>query len=193
MKKTTRLLGTVLMMLLPVHAFAVYVEGVEIPEQITQPASQQQLVLNGAGMRAKFIFDIYVGALYLTRPSTSAEQILADTSPKRISMHFLYSEIEKEKMVNAWNDGFAENLSEAAFAALKPDIDRFNAAFGRTVEGDVVVIDFLAGGATVVTINGSEKTRLEGADFQRALLSIWLGESPVDGSLKRAMLGQSGN
>jgi hypothetical protein len=30
---------------------------------------------------------------------------------------------------------------------------------------------------------------IQGADFYRALLQVWLGEEPADSDLKRAMLG----
>lgn len=171
-------------------AFAVEVEGIDVPEQVVQAGSDQALVLNGAGIREKFVFDIYVGALYLTRKSSDAGEILSVTSPKRVTMDFLYSEISQKKMVNAWNEGFADNLGEYELITLKSQINTFNAAFGKTVKGDKVVIDFLDDGTTVVTINGEQKARIEEADFQRALLSIWLGESPVDAGLKQAMLGQ---
>jgi hypothetical protein len=42
----------------------------------------------------------------------------------------------------------------------------------------------------MITINNNEKARIKGANFQSALLSIWLGESPADDELKSAMLGQ---
>ncbi|MFP3873585.1 MAG: chalcone isomerase family protein [Thiohalophilus sp.] len=35
-----------------------------------------------------------------------------------------------------------------------------------------------------------KKTRINSTEFQRALLSLWLGESQVDGRLKRAMPGR---
>lgn len=192
MKKinTPSVLVMLSLVLLPASAYALYVKGVEIPEQIIQEASQQPLVLNGVGVRAKFVFDIYVGALYLTSRSSESEQILADTSPRRISMHFLYKEIEKAKMIKAWNQGFNDNLDPAQRAALEAEIEAFNAAFGDTMEGDVVIIDFLPDTTTLVSINLTEKARISGADFQRALLSVWLGESPVDSGLKKAMLGQ---
>jgi len=191
MTNIRRLLVSLPLLMLWAFAMALEVNGVEIPEQVVQPGSQQQLVLNGAGTREKFIFDIYVGALYLTEKSTDAAQILASTSPKRVSMDFLYSEISQKKMVNAWNEGFADNLSDDVLAALKSEINQFNSAFGMTVKGDSVVIDYLGDGTTVVTINDEEKTRIASTGFQRALLSIWLGDSPVDDDLKRAMLGQA--
>ena len=189
MKNIATLSAIVCMMLLPAYVSALQIKGVTLPEQVTQDASRQKLVLNGAGIRAKFIFDIYIGALYLTEPADSAEKILADGSPRRVVMHFLYDEIEKEKMQSAWIEGFEDNLTDAQFSGLQSEIKTFNAAFGNTMENDVVILDFLPDNSTVVRINDTEKARISGTDFQRALLSVWLGESPVDGRLKKAMLG----
>ncbi|MDY6978937.1 MAG: chalcone isomerase family protein [Pseudomonadota bacterium] len=166
------------------------VNGVEIPEAVTQSGSQKTLILNGAGVRGKFIFDIYVGALYLVARSESATEIITDSSPKRVMLHFLYSEIEQKKMQSAWREAFEDNLSDAELAELDDEINKFNSAFGDTVQGDVVVIDFLPANTTRVEINGARKVNIESPDFQRALLSVWLGDSPVDGSLKRGMLGR---
>ena len=44
-------------------ALALEVEGVDIPE--TMAVQDMQLRLNGAGIRSKFFFNLYVGALYL--------------------------------------------------------------------------------------------------------------------------------
>jgi hypothetical protein len=189
MNKTHPLLISACIFCAPGNVRGLEVNGIEIAERITQTSSQQPLVLNGVGTRSKFIFDIYVGALYLTEPSNQARQILDSRHAKRISMHFIYDKIEREKMINGWLEGFEENLSEEQLLLLKPKIDAFNSAFTDTIKGDVVVIDFLADATTIVTTNNHEKTRINGANFQRAVLSIWLGEEPADHSLKAAMLG----
>ena len=189
MNKTSQLFISIFLVLSSVHTYAVNIKGIEIPEQITQTDSNTELSLNGAGIRSKFIFDIYVGSLYLSSPSNSAKEILNSRFAKRITMHFLYDRIEKEKMTNSWNDGFEKNLTSKKFTELKPAIETFNSTFGDTLKGDEVVIDFFADNTTKVTINNLEKARINNANFQRALLSIWLGEAPVDEDLKLAMLG----
>ncbi len=64
-------------------------------------------------------------------------------------------------------------------------------AFGSGKEGDVIALDWLPGSGTRVLLNGETKgTPIAGEDFYRALLRIWLGDDPVSGSLKKALLGQ---
>ena len=175
--------------LYPGTAMAVNIKGIELPAQITQEQTQQVLLLNGAGVRTKFFFDIYVGALYLSKPSKDSTQVLNDQKSKRISMTFLYDKVEKKKMTDGWTEAFKDNLTDKAFNDLTPKIDKFNGAFADTLKGDVVNIDFINNKETVVIINNTEKSRISGSDFQRAVLSIWLGESPADDDLKQAMLG----
>lgn len=190
MRKVTASLLLPILYLFSASVCALNVKGVEIPETVIQSSSQQELVLNGAGVRGKFIFDIYVGALYLVERSDDAIQIMSDPSSKRVMMHFLYNEISENKMHSAWREGFGDNLNDAEYAAIEEEIDEFNSAFGATVKDDVVVIDFLPDNTTRVEINGSQKMLIESSGFQRALLSVWLGDSPVDDSLKSGMLGQ---
>lgn len=48
--------------------------GVTLDDTFT--LSDQALVLNGAGVRSKFLVDVYVGALYLPRRSRTAHEVL---------------------------------------------------------------------------------------------------------------------
>jgi len=167
---------------------ALEVEGVDIPESAS--VSGESLVLNGAGVRTKFFFDIYVGALFLHSKVTTAEDVLAMPGPKRVTMDFLYSEVPSEKLTAAWDEGFENNLPEKQLAALEERLKKFNGMFENAHEGDTLVFNFLVDGSTSVVYNGKDAGRIAGADFQKALLLVWLGEEPADGDLKEAMLGE---
>jgi len=177
------------LMLIPVFSIpsmAVGVEGVYVPE--TAVVAGQPLQLNGAGVRTKFFFDIYVGALYLSHPIRQASSAIEEAGPKRVSMHFLYGGVGRKKLTDGWIEGFEKNQSKAAMDALRSRLNTFNTMFGDVVKGDAYVFDFLPDGTTIVTFKGREKGRIQGEDFQRALLAVWLGKRPADKDLKKAML-----
>lgn len=174
-----------LFLLLP-SAWAMDVEGVSVAEQVV--VEGKTLQLNGAGMRTKFFFDIYVGALYLAKPASRAEVVLAQSNPARVSMEIVYGEVDKEKLVKGWNAGFKKNQSKASFAALKNRLDIFNRMFIDLKEGDHINFDFLVNGETHVVIKSQDVGSIKGVDFQQALLAVWLGDKPADSDLKRAML-----
>ena len=162
--------------------------GIDIPERVQLANPDQTLQLNGAGIRSKFIFDIYVGALYLEHKAKTTTAVLAQTGPNRVSMHFLYKEVTREKLVAGWNEGFANNTRSKQFKTLKPRLDRFNAFFHSVKRGDTIQFDYASPATTQVRINGELKGSIPGADFNKALLKVWLGDEPADADLKQAML-----
>ena len=190
--KSIHVLFLTMLFLLPTAVQAVEIEGVTLPDSIQLQG--KTLYLNGAGIRTKFFFDIYVGGLYLeqhaSKAKAKAKEILADTANKRITMDFLYGEVEKEKLTDGWEEGFEKNQSAAHMKDLQTRLGNFNALFSDARRGDSVVFDLLDDGSTHVSFNGHEKGVIKGVDFQQALLAVWLGKKPADSDLKKAMLGR---
>jgi len=190
MKKMQRGVFGLLCLLAIFPLSAAELAKVTIPDQITLEGSDNTLVLNGAGIRYKFIFKIYIGALYLSEKTSVLEEIINSVGPKRILMHFLYDKVDKQDLDKAWREGFSANLDEPAMIQLEPQINRFSALFTDAVKGDEIWLDNIPEAGTRVYINGALKDTIPGQDFYPALLSIWIGSDPVTTALKRAMLGQ---
>jgi long-chain acyl-CoA synthetase len=182
---TAVLAGTVLF---HVPVFAAEVEGVKLADKVQVDGAD--LVLNGAGTRTRFFVKVYVGALYLQQKKTTAEAVLADAGPKRVAMH-MTREVAAERLYAGLDDGIKGNHAPEQVAKFGPQMRQFEAIFQSVKAaraGDVFLLDLLPGGGTRVIVNGQDKGTIPGDDFARALLRIWLGDNPVDGSLKRAML-----
>ena len=146
------------------------------------------LQLNGAGIRSKFFMDIYIAELYMEKPSAVAAEVIGNKGKKRIVMHFLYSEVTKDKLIEGWNEGFKENNSAGDLAKLQERINQFNSLFTDVKKNDVIVLDYAAATGTAVIIKGQTKGIIPGSDFNDALLKIWLGEKPVNDGLKESLL-----
>mgnify|MGYP001818856245 CR=1 FL=1 len=163
--------------------------GVRIADTISLHGNEHTLVLNGAGIRKKFFMNIYAGALYLPAKTIDATAIISDNGPAAIDMHILYSKISQDKITGGWEDGMKANLDPDRLDALRPRLDRFNALFTELHEGDHIRIAYIPSSGTEVRINDEQRGTVEGNDFFRALLEVWLGSSPVSKSLKAEMLG----
>ena len=164
-------------------------DGVQFPDKIALPDTNKTVQLNGVGYRKKFFIKVYIGALYTEKLARSRDEVVAMDGPNRVLMHILHEEVSQEKLVDAWNEGFEENMSEDDLEKLRPQIDRFNAMFPTVRQGDVIYLDYIPGTGTRVTINGEQKGVIPGKDFNNAMLDIWLGEEPASSKLKKAMLG----
>ena len=181
--------AVMVLLLLPVSVQSAVVGGVEVPEELRLGESQQRLVLNGAGVRKKFFISVYVAALYLPEPQRDVRRLLQSPPANRVLMHFVHSEVEKDKMDEGWRAGFADNLDASALAAVTPRLERFMGFFGDMRTGDQVWLDYLPDTGTLVTINGARRGVIEGEDFNAALLAVWLGDDPISGALKNALVG----
>ena len=144
---------------------------------------------NGAGIRSKFFVDVYVGALYLTRSTDNAVQVLEMTGPKCMHMHILHKELPAAKIASGWRDGFTANLGTAELAPLEPRLETFSALFPCLRRGDIVHMDHVPDPGTRLSVNGETLGTIEGQDFFAALLQVWIGRHPVDADLKRRPLG----
>jgi hypothetical protein len=162
----------------------------QFPDKFALPDTNKTVQLNGVGYRKKFFVKVYIGALYTERLARSRDEVIGLNGPKRVWIHVVREEVSREKLVNAWNEGFEANLSEDHLDKLQPQINKFNAMFPAVKEGDVIYLDYIPGTGTRVTINDEQKGVIAGRDFNNAMLDIWLGEKPADSSLKKAMLGR---
>ncbi len=174
--------------LLSPSALAVEVAGVKVPDSVA--VDGKVLRLNGAGVRKKFIVKVYVGALYLAAASSDPAAIVAADAPKSVHMIFL-RDVDKEKIMGAFRDGFEANGGEAVAKALAPRLDKVGAVVPAEIkEGQEMVVTYLPGKGTSVSVSGGGEVTVEGKDFADAMFRNWLGEEPADGGLKDRMLGK---
>jgi len=172
-------------------AHAAEIEGVRLADRFKLSDAGPELTLNGAGVRTRLFFKVYVGALYLQARQTATEAVLADNGPKRVVLHVL-RELTAEQLLNAFNEGLSANHTPEQLAPLDARLKEFNAIFNTmkaVKSGDVIAIDYAAPAGTRIVINSEVKGTIAGEDFNQALLRIWLGDKPVDANLKKAMLG----
>jgi hypothetical protein len=172
-------------------AFAAEVSGVKLDDQITVGTSP--LVLNGAGLRTKFgLAKVYVAGLYVPQKSGEAAGIIGLQQPRRVVM-VMKRDVSADTMLEAFHKGLSANLSEAELQALKPRLDQLDQVFhavGQAREHDVIDLDFGADGSVRISFNGKPTDQIQGPDIGPAMLKIWLGEHPVQDSLKDALLGK---
>ncbi len=181
----------VLLLCLANLAHATEVGGVRFDDRIKLGAAE--LRLNGAGLRAKFIFRAYAIGLYLTEKKTQAAEALALDGAKRLQIVALW-ELTGEQFADALVGGIQKNLSEAEIEPLRSRIEEFKAAIltqKSTVKGSVITIDWQPESGTRLNFDGKQLGRdIAGEDFYRAILKIWLGSRPAQDDLKDALLGK---
>jgi long-chain acyl-CoA synthetase len=168
-------------------AFAAEVGGVKLDDKVSMGA--QELVLNGAGVRTRVVFKVYVASLYLPQKAADLAGVLSK-NPRRIQLNILRT-LSGDQLVDALNEGLAENNTAAELAAVKAQVEAL-ATIMRSLkevkEKDVITLDFVDG-ATRIGLNGEAKGSIGGDAFNQALTKVWLGDKPVQADLKKSLLG----
>ena len=161
--------------------------GVSFPEQTQVQTSP--LTLNGLGLRQATMLkvNVYVAALYVAQKSTDANAILASNTPKKLVLHFV-RDVDGADLKKAWDEGFMSNAKEQ-MPALKARIEKLKGWMADMKSGQQLAFTHKPGAGIEVDVNGAVQGTVEGDDFARAFLAIWLGAKPPNPGLKAGLLG----
>jgi Chalcone isomerase-like len=167
-------------------AAAAEVAGVKLAD------AEGALVLNGAGLRKRAFFQVYVVGLYVPEKKAAAADLIGGVGAKRVAIHML-RDVGADQFTEALLDAMKDNHAEAEMKALEPRAKQLAAIMAEMKEarkGMRITLDWQPAAGTRVTVDGKPAgAAIPGEDFYRALLKIWLGERPVQDDLKAALLG----
>ena len=173
-------------------AMAVELAGVKVEEAMSLKGNP--LILNGAGIRYKAIFKVYVASLYLGKKASTPEEVLAQPGAKHMSVTMLRN-IDANELGKLFSRGMEDNMPRAEFAKVIPSVLRMSQMFSdykNLKTGDNFTIDWLPGVGTIISIKGKPYGEpFKEPEFFNALLRIWLGPNPPDWKLKDALLGKA--
>ncbi len=160
-------------------------------EEVAQLVNKD-LQLNGLGVRSVLFFKVYVAGLYLIDKSKNSQDVLSNGEPKRLQLQML-RDVDAADIKKALIDGMRERCSESQWIALKArasQLARTIDMIGRSKKGDTIALDFVPDRGMTLTYNHViQGNSIHGQDFYNAILSIFIGERPVDASLKQGLMG----
>ena len=166
---------------------AAEIEGVTFADRYQ--AGETTLVLNGVGLlRYRIFIKAYVAALYLGE-GVRLEAVLSDV-PKRLELEYFWA-IPGPDFGKAAEEILADNFSPDVITPLRSRLDRLSALYQDVKPGDRYALTYLPGVGMELAFNGTLKGTIEGADFAAAYFAIWLGNKPIDASMKAQLLKSS--
>lgn len=167
------------------------VNGVDIPRTIEFKGVT--LTLNGVGQRSKFFTDLYIQALYLTKFSQDANQILESNNEMAVSLHITSGLISSKKLSKALAKGMEKSVGESGVLKFAKELKELEDLLSteETKMGDVFELTFNPQDESLwITKNKIYRGKIKGLNFKKAFYGIWLSENPVDKGLKEDLLGK---
>jgi hypothetical protein len=166
------------------------IAGVAVEPTVT--VAGVPLRLNGAGVRYKTFAKVNVTEMHAVRNFGSLDEFVALPGPKRVTLTML-REVPSDLMGKSLVRGIEDNYPKAEMSRLVPSLIRISEVFNANkalASGDRVLIEWIPGTGTVITVKGKVQGEpFKEPEFFRAMVSIWLGPIPVDFKLKDALLG----
>lgn len=176
------------------QTLAVVIDGVTVPENTK--IDEQSLTLNGAGVRVKKLVgiipvEVYIAALYVPQKTNNAADIIKAKELRSIHLHML-RDVDANTMYKSLLEGLEANHSDSQMQGFATELTTLKTAFEqiKTAKKDeIIYLDFIPNTGTRIALQSTAITTIAGNDFAAAMLSIWLGEKPVQKSLKAELLG----
>ena len=160
----------------------------DVPDK--QTISDTELVLNGTGVRSKFIYDIYIIGLYLTEPSSNADAIVEADQPMSMRIYIISDLITGERFADYTHEGFVR-ATNGNLKPIKAEVDTLVESFRANLQkNDVYDLVYIPGSGVEIYRNGKKEDVAPGLEFKQALFGIWLGDKPVNNNLRDELLGK---
>ena len=163
------------------------------------------LHLNGTGVRQQAGRDLYTASLYLDKKLATTADILDNPGAKQLRVVML-RDVSAAEMGDLLARGMVANASDDELARLVPALFRLGEMFGdqkKLVAGDSFQIDWQPGQNVMTTLTvriysgakAGQSPIMEQSFSQLglsdAMLRLWLGATPADPDLRKALLGQA--
>ena len=149
------------------------------------------LKLNGEGVRSLYSLKAYAIGLYLGAPANNLDSAMSAPGAKRIEIVSMI-DVPAAQFNKPLIRGIKKNLPPAEFDAMQPRIRAFSEqvlALGEVKSGSRLALDWIPGSGTRIVVDGQPSTTMiEGEDFFRGLLAIWIGPVPTQDDLKLQLL-----
>jgi len=161
-------------------ASAIDIAGMKVDESAR--VSNKELKLNGAGIRVKAIFKVYVAALYLAEKKTTVPEVLDIAGPRRLTLIML-REISSEDFGQSFMTGLNANSDKAEKSKIINQMVKMGEIFASIPslkKGDTITTDWIPGSGMVIQVNGKAVGEvLPDINFFNAYLKIWLADKAL--------------
>jgi len=148
------------------------------------------LHLNGWGLCEWGIFnwDLYYAALHCEHKSKSAKALLANDQAYDIRLHFL-RDLTRDQMRKAYRAGVEVNAGDD-LPKFRKRLDQLLRLMRAVDEGDDLYFRYRPGKGLSVAFGDTVAGTIEGADWARLFLAIYVGENAPTDDLRRGLLGR---
>jgi hypothetical protein len=172
---------------IPALAAALPVERNDYPDTVVLQGKTVKLI--GAGLRVKWIFDVYMMGAYSESGSCDTSVIIGKDESKYLKINML-RKVTADKMIKTMSESFDDRLARKPNTALREQCNRFLSYFKEDLpKGVVLECAYVPGEGVTMKQNGRVLgPAIPGDGFMKVVWDIYFGSDTCCKGLKKQIL-----
>lgn len=180
-------IGLMAVVLGPASVLATDLAGVEMATAI-RTDGQQVWYLQGTAQVHRSFIPFYGLALYGPSGIGSKASLSLGLTPLQITLVWYANELPKEQVQEHFRKLFERVSTAETRDRVAPRLDKFINMLPAAVRGQQMVFHYSPDAGTRVTLNDGRAVNFAGIEFNRALISMWLGPD-ADADVRSGLTG----
>lgn len=167
--------------------------GVEIASAIRAEGQQQIWYLMGTAQVHRSFIPFYGLALHGPRGAGKETPLSQGLTPLQITLVWYANALPKEQVQEHFRKLFEQVSTAESRERVRPRLEKFIDMLPAAVRGQQMVFYYSPDAGTRVTLNDGTAANFAGLEFNRTLISMWLGPQ-ADAEVRSGLTGTtSGN
>lgn len=163
-------------MLLCGAAPALNLAGVDVASMIRAPNFTRPWPLHGSALVHRSFIPFYGLALHAPNDVGAHVDLSDGATPLQITLVWYAPELGREHVQEHFRRLFEHHCDEETLRRITPRMNKFIDLLPEARRGRQVTLFYTPDGGTQVRVEGGGHGHFAGIEFNRALLSLWLGE-----------------
>lgn len=182
--------GLVALSLITVSAGATELAGVEIPSAIRAEGQRQVWYLMGTAQVHRSFVPFYGLALHGPTAASRETQLSQGLTPLQITLVWYASDLPKEQVQDHFRKLFEQVTTAETRSRVAPRLEKFIEMLPAAVRGEKMVLFYSPDAGTRITLGDGTAANFAGIEFNRALISMWLGPQ-ADAQVREGLTGST--
>lgn len=175
-------------------AHSLNLAGTEIPAMIRASEQSRPWPLVGSAMIHRSFIPFYALALHAPTQGMAQANLGEGLTPLQLTLVWYASALPKEQIQQHFRKLFEQVADAETLGNALPRLEKLLAILPAAERGRRITFLYTPDGGTQVSVEGGVSVQFAGIEFNRALLSMWLGpkaDPAVLASLTKSPAGQT--
>lgn len=152
-------------------------DGADFPAQAPASDGNGRLSLAGSATMQRNFVPFYATGLYVPMSVRTADQLLSGLSPCRIQLVWVMPELDVDGVREYWRKALESAAGSDDYPRVRAQAERLALSMPAARRGQTLVFDYVPDAGMRVLVDDHPVAQLAGVEFNRTLLSVWLGPS----------------